>query len=65
MINSNKHIPRQALSIPETVTGLMNFMNDQIKFNINVRHDLGLVNKELYEPAMIRKQNLICMSAIL
>lgn len=53
------------ISIQEAVAALMNFMNNQMQFNIDIRNDLTFINKELYEPAMRDKQNICCVSAIL
>ncbi len=74
IINPNQGVikPQKPLTIQEAVAGLMRFMNQQMEqnhnfkvFNTRVQGDLVRVNKELYEPHMREKQNLVCMSAIM
>ncbi len=65
IMNKTNLIQPQQINIPEAVNALILFMNGQMQFNMNVKYDLRLINKELYQPAMRRKDNLVCMSAIL
>ncbi len=63
-MNKSNLIKPQEIPIPVAIDALIRFMNDQMKFNMNVKGDLRLINKVLYEPEM-RKEGMVCTSAIL
>lgn len=65
-LDNNIHIPQQQITVPEAVTALLAFMNDQMRINEGIRQNMKVIEYQVINPLFNRLNagNNVCVSAI-